>query len=118
MLDQGRHWLNAAAEAARVSVTGLTLSTDLRDCVVADVLIRESETASMIAIDTRGLSALTGLLVGCSSVAFAGQADCPVVIVRDAGPDRPPRDTGPPIAQLVVVGRPSAASYSARRART
>jgi nucleotide-binding universal stress UspA family protein len=45
LLDQGRHWLDDALEAARRTVPGIEVVTDLRAGIVADVLIGESSSA-------------------------------------------------------------------------
>ncbi len=99
MQEQGRRWLAAAKEVAADVRPAPRIEVELDAVPVTSALLTESKAASMVVLGTRGLSALTGLLVGCTSVAVAGGAHCPVVIVRGATPDRPPRDTGP-----VVVG--------------
>jgi nucleotide-binding universal stress UspA family protein len=99
MLDQGRHWLNAAAEAARVVVPGITLSTDLRDGVVADVLVRESESAELVVLGSRGLGGFSALLVGSVAIALSAHGHCPVVVVRSGAVDQRAHEEGP-----VVVG--------------
>ena len=96
ILEQGRHWLNQAAELARTTAPDLPLSTDLRDGVAADVLVGESESAQLVVLGSLGLGGFLGLLVGSVSVALAAHARCPVVVMQ--GPGGPP-DTGP-----VVVG--------------
>jgi nucleotide-binding universal stress UspA family protein len=97
--DQGRRWLAEAREAAAEADPDLPTETVLEAIHTVPALLHESETASMVVLGTRELGALRGLLVGCTSVAVAAQAHCPVVIVRGRDPDMPPRDTGP-----VVVG--------------
>lgn len=97
--EQGRRWIDEAREVAAEVDPALPVEVVLRAGPVAATLLHESATASMIALGTRRLSALTGLLVGSTSVAVAGHADCPVVIVRGADSDDAPRETGP-----VVVG--------------
>lgn len=99
MREQGRRWIAEAREAAADVDPALPIEIVLEPAPVATALLHESETASMMALGARGLSALTGLLVGCTSVAVAGHAHCPVVIARGANPGEPPPATGP-----VVVG--------------
>ncbi|MPZ81792.1 MAG: universal stress protein [Actinophytocola sp.] len=99
MREQGRRWLSETRKAAAEIDPALPVEIVLEAMPVANALIHESDNASMLVLGTRGLSALTGLLVGCTSVAVAGRAHSPVVIVRGVAADRPPLDTGP-----VVVG--------------
>jgi nucleotide-binding universal stress UspA family protein len=97
--EQGRRWLAEAREVAAEVDPGLPTENVLKSAHTVPALVHESGDASMVVLGTRGLGAFTGLLVGCTSVAVAGQAHSPVVIVRGPAPDLPPRDTGP-----VVVG--------------
>lgn len=97
--DQGRRWLDQAREAAALVDATVPIETALDAGHTVPALLREARSAAMIALGTKGLGAFAGLLVGCTSVAVAGQARCPVVIVRGPAPDTPPRETGP-----VVVG--------------
>jgi nucleotide-binding universal stress UspA family protein len=97
--DQGRRWLAEAREAVAEVDPDLPTETVLGATHIVPALLHESETASMVVLGTRELGALRGLLVGCTSVAVAGQARSPVVVVRGRDADSPPRDTGP-----VVVG--------------
>jgi len=99
ILEQGRHWLDQAAEAARATAPDVQLSTDLRDGVTADVLLRESASAQLIVLGSRGLGGFRELLVGSVSVALSAHARCPVVVIRGPGGDGAPPDAGP-----VVVG--------------
>lgn len=99
MHERGARLLAEAREAVARVDPAVPTEVVLGAGSASDALVRESENAAMVVLGTRGLSALTGLLVGCTSVAVAGQAQAPVVIVRGTDPDRPPLDTGP-----VVVG--------------
>jgi nucleotide-binding universal stress UspA family protein len=98
-LEQGQHWLSQAAEAARAAVPGVTLSTDLRDGVTAEVLIGESHVAQLVVLGDRGLGGFRGLLVGSVSIAVSAHAHCPVVVTHASTDDGAPPETGP-----VVVG--------------
>jgi nucleotide-binding universal stress UspA family protein len=98
-LEQGRHWLTAAAEAARMVTPDVPVSTDLRDGIAADVLVRESVPARLVVLGSRGLGGFRGLLVGSVSVAVAAHGHCPVVVVHGPPGDGPPPGHGP-----VVVG--------------
>jgi nucleotide-binding universal stress UspA family protein len=94
---QGRHWLEEARVLACATVPGLDLHTELAAMGTATGLVHESETGSVLVVGNRGHGALTGLLLGSTSLALAGHARCPVVLVRN-GADGSPH-TGP-----VVVG--------------
>jgi nucleotide-binding universal stress UspA family protein len=96
---RGQHWIDESRKVAAEVDPALPVEVVLVAAQVANTLLHESATASMLALGTRRLSALTGLLVGSTSVTVAGHADCPVVIVRGPDPDEAPRETGP-----VVVG--------------
>ncbi len=99
VLAQGRYWLNQAAGAARTAVPAVTLSTDLRDGLVSDVLVHESVTAQLVVLGSRGLGGFSGLLVGSVAVALSAHGHCPVVVLHASTMDGVPRETGP-----VVVG--------------
>ncbi|HEY7596123.1 MAG TPA: universal stress protein [Actinophytocola sp.] len=99
ILEQGRHWLNQATEAARTTAPDVPLSTDQRDGVAADVLIRESLTAQLVVLGSRGLGGFRGLLVGSVSVALSAHGHCPVVVMHGPGGAGTPPENGP-----VVVG--------------
>ena len=99
ILDQGRHWLNQAAEAARTTAPDVQLGTDLRDGLVAALLVGESESAQLVVLGSRGVGGFRGLLVGSVSVALSAHAHCPVVVMHGPSGDGPPPESGP-----VVVG--------------
>lgn len=90
VLEQGRHWLNEAADVARTTVPGIALSTDLRDGVVAEVLVGESATAELVVLGSRGLGGFSGLLVGSVAVALSAHAHCPVVVLHGPIPESGP----------------------------
>ncbi|MFI7680090.1 universal stress protein [Actinophytocola sp. NPDC049390] len=96
VLDQGRHWLIEAVDVARQAEPGLTVTTDMRDGNAADLLIRESQTARLVVLGSRGLGGFGAMLLGSVSVAVAAHGHCPVAVVRMAD-DQP--ETGP-----VLVG--------------
>lgn len=82
ILDQGRHWLTEATEAARRVSPDLPVTTDVRDGVPADVLITESRDAQLVVLGSRGLGGFTAMLIGSVAVALAAHAHCPVVAIR------------------------------------
>lgn len=79
---EGRHWLAEARDAAVEATPALVVETELAAMPTATGLLRESEDASVLVLGNRGRNAFTGLLVGSTSQALAGQAHCPVVLVR------------------------------------
>jgi nucleotide-binding universal stress UspA family protein len=99
ILDQGRHWLTEAEEAARRAAPGLVMTADLRDGGAADVLVAESRTAQLVVLGSRGLGGFTSLLVGSVAVALSAHAHSPVVVLHAATADGIPPEAGP-----VVVG--------------
>jgi nucleotide-binding universal stress UspA family protein len=96
---QGRDWLTQAQEVAERAVDGLVPEVVTVTGSVAVTLLKESRSAALLVLGSRGLGGITGLLVGSASVELAAHAHCPVVVVRG-------RDTGvvPPVDGPVVVG--------------
>ena len=94
---EGRRWLDAARELATETVPGLEVHTQLAAMPTTTGLVHESETASVLVLGNRGHNALTSLLVGSTSLALAGHALSPVVLIRNGADGSP--STGP-----VVVG--------------
>ena len=80
LLEQGRHWLTEADDAARHAVPGLPVSTDLHDGIVADVLVTESKTAQLMVLGSRGLG---GFVSRCT--AFVANDSGPLHIARALG---------------------------------
>ena len=99
VLEQGRHWLTEASEAARHAVPGLAVVTDLRSGIAADVLVAESRAARLMVLGSRGLGGFTTLLVGSVAVALSAHGHCPVVVMHSAT-----REGAPPVDGPVVVG--------------
>lgn len=94
---EGRRTLDEARVLATAVKPGLDVHTELAAMPTTTGLVHESEGAAVLVLGNRGHNALTGLLVGSTSLAMAGHARCPVVLVRNSA-DGSPR-TGP-----VVVG--------------
>ncbi|MFI7680086.1 universal stress protein [Actinophytocola sp. NPDC049390] len=99
LLGQGRHWLIEAEEAARHAEPGLVVSTDLREGVTSEVLVRESRTARLVVLGSRGLGGFAAMLLGSVSVALTAHGHCPVVVVRSVPDGGTAPETGP-----VLVG--------------
>ncbi|MEV0831063.1 universal stress protein [Nonomuraea rubra] len=74
--------LSSAADVARERAGGVQVTTELLAAGVVDRLLAESETADSVVLGSRGLGELAGMLAGSVSLAVAGHATGPVVIVR------------------------------------
>jgi nucleotide-binding universal stress UspA family protein len=98
VLEEGRHWLKEADEAARRAVPGIAVVTVLHDGTPADVLITESRTAQLMVLGSRGLGGFISLLVGSVAVALSAHGHCPVVVMLSSTVDESPQE-GP-----IVVG--------------
>jgi nucleotide-binding universal stress UspA family protein len=96
--SQGRRWLATAQDLAKEAAPTAMVEVVLMAMAPTTGLLRETENAALLVLGNRGRNALTGLLVGSTSQALAGQAHCPVVLVRN-GADGNPGGTGP-----IVVG--------------
>jgi nucleotide-binding universal stress UspA family protein len=94
LLEQGRHWLTEATEAARHAAPDGVVTTDLRDGVPGDVLVAESKTAQLLVLGSRGLGGFASLLVGSVAVAVTAHAHCPVVVTHAGIADGVPPETG------------------------
>ncbi|MFI9592745.1 universal stress protein [Nonomuraea sp. NPDC052265] len=77
--------LEEAAERARAVAGGVKVTTELLSGNVAEELIRESAGADGLVLGSRGLGGFAGMTVGSVSLAVAGHAAGPVVVVRTAG---------------------------------
>lgn len=99
ILEQGRHWLTEAEEAAWHVEPGLSVTTDMHDGIAADVLIQDSRAARLMVLGSRGLGGFRAMLLGSVSAALAAHGHCPVVVVRSTDDRTPPPESGP-----VLVG--------------
>ncbi|GAA1694581.1 universal stress protein [Nonomuraea maheshkhaliensis] len=72
-----------ARDLAGELADGVPVTTELLAGNVVDRLLAESETADSVVLGSRGVGEFTGLLVGSVSLAVAGHATGPVVVVRD-----------------------------------
>ncbi|MFB7469637.1 universal stress protein [Kitasatospora sp. NPDC056184] len=77
--------LTGAAEEVQARYPGLTVHTDVVLDAAVDGLVAAAEDAGLLVLGSRGLGGFTGLLVGSVSMAVAGRATVPVVVVRPTG---------------------------------
>jgi nucleotide-binding universal stress UspA family protein len=99
ILEQGRHFLDEARDAAREAVPYLPVVTDLHAGFVVGSLINESKDAALMVLGSRGLGGFGSMLLGSVAVALAAHGHCPVVVMHAPTPDGVPPMDGP-----VVVG--------------
>lgn len=99
LVEQGRELLAEAATAAQEAAPDVSTTTQLIGGSVAGRLIGRSASADLLVLGSRGLGGFSGLVVGSIAVAATTHGHCPVVVVRGADAESPPREDGP-----VVVG--------------
>ncbi|MFI9592751.1 universal stress protein [Nonomuraea sp. NPDC052265] len=76
--------LEAAADRARALAPGIGIGTDMLPGPVVADLVRESAEADSLVVGSRGLGGFAGMVLGSTSLALAGHAAGPVVVVREA----------------------------------
>lgn len=76
------HMAASALERARVLEPRLAVSADVRADDPVEALVEESRRAAAVVVGSRGLGAVTGLLLGSVSGQVAARAESPVVVVR------------------------------------
>lgn len=96
---RGREWLAQAHDVAAATAPRLRTDVVEENAGAVSTLVKESRSAARVVLGSRGLGAVTGLLVGSTAVALAGLAHCPIVVVRGKDADAPPPTAGP-----IVVG--------------
>lgn len=99
IVDQGRHFLDEARDAAHQTVPDLPIVTDLHTGHVVGALVNESKDAALMVLGSRGLGGFGSLLLGSVAVALSAHGQCPVVVMHAATPDGTPPADG-----VVVVG--------------
>ncbi|MDN0201235.1 universal stress protein [Streptomyces sp. S.PNR 29] len=77
----------AAAERARKRIPDLKVAIQVIPDGPTPVLVREARHASLLVLGSRGRGDVSELLLGSVSLTVAGQADCPVVVVRGGHDD-------------------------------
>ncbi|MGW2219960.1 universal stress protein [Nonomuraea sp. NPDC001684] len=76
--------LESAADRARGLAPGVEVGTEILPGPVVDDLVRESAGADSLVLGSRGLGGFAGMVLGSTSLALAGHAASPVVVVREA----------------------------------
>ncbi|MFF2658140.1 universal stress protein [Kitasatospora sp. NPDC058032] len=84
--------LAAAAEDVQSRYPDLTVRTDVVLDAAVDGMVAAAEDAGLLVLGSRGLGGFTGLLVGSVSMAVAGRAAVPVVVVRPTEAGAGPAD--------------------------
>ena len=74
--------VEAAAQRAGRREADLKISTEVLAEEPVTALVGESRNASALVLGTRGRSGIAELLLGSVSLAVAGRADCPVIVLR------------------------------------
>ena len=89
LTDLARETAERIAEQCREEHPGLDAVGTAEIGHPASELIRASKRARLVAVGSRGRSAIAGVLLGSVSTKVAGHAHSPVVVVRDPRPDGP-----------------------------
>ncbi|EST36452.1 universal stress protein [Streptomyces roseochromogenus] len=76
------HIVASAAERAERRNPDVKVTADIIPEDAADTLVREGDDAFALVTGSRGRGGLKGMLLGSVSLAVAGRAPCPVVVVR------------------------------------
>jgi nucleotide-binding universal stress UspA family protein len=82
---QGGRWLAEARRVAVAAAPEVPVEFVSADSSAADLLVKESATASLVVLGTRGFGGLMGMLVGSTAVTVAARAHCPMVVVCGTG---------------------------------
>lgn len=99
------HVLWHGAECARATSSGVPVETDLYEGPAAQRLVELSSGAALVIVGSRGLSALPRTVVGSVAGYVAAHAECPVIVVRGAGPLPASANPGPIVVAEKGAGR-------------
>ncbi|QNE78997.1 universal stress protein [Streptomyces finlayi] len=100
--------LASAVESAHLRNPDVKVTVEVVDAAPVRALLEGSHNASALVVGARGHGGLEALLLGSVSLAVAGRALCPVVVVRD-GTSAPPEG----VPHRILLGVEDAASSSA-----
>jgi nucleotide-binding universal stress UspA family protein len=108
--QQYRNALDAAAQLAEEVAGDVRIRTELLDGPTVPMMVDLTREADLVVVGSRGLGAVSRVLLGSVSAALLRRSHCPVAVIHDRDPQVPaPAATAP-----VVVGIDgSAASESA-----
>ncbi|USX54398.1 universal stress protein [Lentzea sp. HUAS12] len=89
--DEAVRWVESAIETAGETAPGVGVQVRIQVGSAAALLERESGSAALVVVGSRGLGGFAGLVLGSVAVTLSGRALCPVVVVRgdDPTPDGP-----------------------------
>lgn len=104
--------VETAARRVRRRRAGVEVSTDVLLEEPEYTLVRESRNASLLVTGTRGRSGIAEALLGSVSLAVAGHAHCPMVVVRGSHDNRATSGTHGRV--VVGVGEKPASSAAMR----
>lgn len=93
---QGDQWLAETRAAVVTTAPDVPVEVISADESAAELLVKESATASLVVLGTRGLGGFTGLLIGSTAITVAARAHCPMVVIGGSG--------GVPTKGPVVLG--------------
>jgi nucleotide-binding universal stress UspA family protein len=92
--------LDQAVQRARQAAPGIAVTGVMPVGAPVPVLLSEIEQAPLVVLGSRGLSGLSGVLVGSTGVQVVAHAPCPVIVVRPVSAATPNSLT----ANQLVVG--------------
>lgn len=87
---QAEGLLVEAAAEARKTAPQVPVETHLIDGAATQVLLEESDPATLLVLGDRGLGGLSGLIIGSVAVHAVARARCPVLVIRGAEPTAGP----------------------------
>ncbi|PRQ10461.1 universal stress protein [Corynebacterium sp. 13CS0277] len=83
LLAETMETIHAAEERARAVAPSIKVGHTVAEGSPIDMLLELSKDATMIAMGSRGLGGLSGMVLGSVSAAVVSHAACPVVVIRE-----------------------------------